>query len=419
VLKKIIPFSEKKIKEFANNTKTPFYLYYENGIRERIKTLQDAFSWAEFKEFFAIKATPNPRILSIVKEEGCGVDCSSMAELILAEKAGFKGDEILFTSNDTPLEEYEKALSLGATLNLDDIGHIDILKEHLHIPELVSIRYNPGGDFGNYIIGNLKESKFGVPKKDLIRGFEVLQKYGAKKFGLHIMAVSNELNPHNHIKVAEIMFNLVLEIHTNLGINFDFVDLGGGFGIPYKPDEKELDIYYVSSEIKKLYEKIILKNGINPPKIYMEHGRYITGPNGYLVTRVLHIKNSYKKYAGIDANSANLLRPAMYRAYHHITVLNKPLNITEAELYDVVGSLCENNDKLAEDRLLPKLEVGDILIFHDVGAHGHAMGFNYNGKLRSAEYLFTNDQSYELIRRAETLDDYFATLSCEKKDNLN
>lgn len=415
-LKKKVPISEQKITEFVNNTKTPFYLYYENGIRERIRILQDAFSWAEFKEFFAVKATPNPYILSIVKEEGCGVDCSSMAELVLAKNTGFKKEEILFTSNDTPLEEYEKALSLGATLNLDDIGHIDILRDRLYIPELVSIRYNPGGDFGNYIIGNLKESKFGVPKKDLFKGFEVLQKHGAKRFGIHIMAVSNELNPQNHIKVAEMMFNLMLEINKNLGIDFDFVDLGGGFGIPYKPDEKELDIYYVADEIKKLYEKIILKNGLKPPKIYMEHGRYITGPNGYLITRVLHIKNSYKKYAGIDANSANLLRPAMYKAYHHITVLNKPLNIKEAEFYDVVGSLCENNDKLAEDRLLPRLEVGDIIILHDVGAHGHAMGYNYNGKLRSAEYLFTSDQSFKLIRRAETLEDYFATLSFKKED---
>jgi len=415
-LKKTLPFNEQKISEFVDKTKTPFYLYYEEGIKDRIRTLQDAFSWADFKEFFAVKATPNPHILSIVKEEGCGVDCSSMAELCLAERTGFKQEDILFTSNDTPLEEYEKALSLGAILNLDDVGHIEILKDRLYIPELVSIRYNPGGDFGNYIIGNLKESKFGVSKKDLYKGFETLQKYGAKKFGIHIMAVSNELNPQNHIKVAEMMFNLMLEINKTLGIDFDFVDLGGGYGIPYKPDENELDIFYISNEIKKLYEQIILKNGLKPPKIYMEHGRYITGPNGYLITRVLHIKNSYKKYAGIDANSANLLRPAMYKAYHHITVLNKSIENKEAEIYDVVGSLCENNDKLAEDRLLPKLEVGDILIFHDVGAHGHAMGFNYNGKLRSAEYLLTTEQSFKLIRRAETLKDYFATLSFESKD---
>ena len=412
-MKKEIPFTEQELLKLISQTKTPFYVYDENGIRQRIKSLKDAFLWANFKEFFAVKATPNPYILKIVKEEGCGVDCSSMAELVLAEQVGFKGENILFTSNDTPIEEYEKALYLNATLNLDDIGHIETLKQNLKIPELVSIRYNPGGEFGNYIIGNLKESKFGVTKKDLIAGFKKLKEYGTKRFGMHIMAVSNELNPTNIIKIAEIMFNLAVELNKNLKIDFDFIDLGGGFGIPYKPEEKELDIYFVASEIKKMYDDIIIKNGINPPKIYMEHGRYITGPNGYLISKVLHIKESYKKYVGIDANSANLLRPAMYKAYHHITVLNKRGSQQETETYDVVGSLCENNDKLAENRILPKLSVGDILIFHDVGAHGHAMGFNYNGKLRSAEFLFTHERTFKMIRRTETLDDYFATLKIE------
>nr|WP_233186599.1 diaminopimelate decarboxylase [Petrotoga sp. 9PWA.NaAc.5.4] len=406
----MLPFTEQELLKLISQTKTPFYVYDENGIRQRIKSLKDAFSWANFKEFFAVKATPNPHILKIVKEEGCGVDCSSMAELVLAEQVGFKNEDILFTSNDTPIEEYEKALSLNATLNLDDIGHIEALKQNLKIPELVSIRYNPGGEFGNYIIGNLKESKFGVTKEDLITGFKKLKEYGTKRFGMHIMAVSNELNPQNIVKIAEIMFNLAVELNKNLKIDFDFIDLGGGFGIPYKPGEKELDIYFVASEIKKMYDNIIIKNNINQPKIYMEHGRYITGPNGYLISKVLHIKESYKKYVGIDANSANLLRPAMYKAYHHITVLNKIYSQQETESYDVVGSLCENNDKLAENRILPKLGVGDTLIFHDVGAHGHAMGFNYNGKLRSAEFLFTHERTFKMIRRAETLDDYFATL---------
>lgn len=409
-LKKELPFTEQEILDFLENTRTPFYLYDEAGIRNRIKKLKEAFSWANFKEYFAVKATPNPFILQITKEEGCGVDCSSMAELILAQKVGFKNEDILFTSNDTPLSEYEKALSLNAILNLDDIGHINILKERLYLPELVSIRYNPGGDFGNEIIGNLEESKFGVPKTDLIKGYKLLQKHGVKKFGLHAMLVSNELNPQNIIMVAKFLFNTAFEIKKELGIDLDFIDLGGGFGIPYKLDEEELDIYYISQEIKKLYEEILINNGLTPPKIYMEHGRYISGPNGYLVTKVLHIKDSFKKYVGIDANSANLLRPAMYKAYHHITVLNKKFE-DEMEIYDVVGSLCENNDKLAIDRALPKLESGDILVFHDVGAHGHSMGFNYNGKLRSAEYLFTSDRKFKMIRRAETIDDYFSTLN--------
>jgi len=408
-LTKELPFSDENLSSFLKNARTPFYVYDEEGIRNRIRTLKDAFSWADFKEFFAVKATPNPHILKIAKEEGCGVDCSSMAELVLAEKSGFANNDILFTSNDTPLDEYEKALSLNAILNLDDIGHIDLLKEKYALPDLVSIRYNPGGDFGNEIIGNLKESKFGVPKKDLTNGFEKLKDYGVTKFGLHAMLISNELNPQNIIKVSQFLFETALEVHKKLGIDFEFIDLGGGFGIPYKPEENELDIYYISDQIKELYEKILLENGLKPPKIYMEHGRYITGPNGYLITKVLHIKDSYKKYAGIDANSANLLRPAMYKAYHYVTVLNKNSE-EKKELYDVVGSLCENNDKLATDRLLPKLERGDVLIFHDVGAHGYSMGFNYNGKLRSAEYLFTKEKEFKMIRRAETLDDYFSTI---------
>jgi len=409
-LRKELPFSDEDINNLLKNVQTPFYLYDEKGIRNRIRTLKDAFSWADFKEFFAVKATPNPHILKITKEEDCGVDCSSMAELVAAEKSGFVNSEILFTSNDTPLQEYEKALSLNAILNLDDVSHIDLLKEKYKLPDLISIRYNPGGDFGNEIIGNLKESKFGVPKKDLINGFARLKDYGVKRFGLHAMLISNELNPQNIIKVAQFLFETAVEVHKKLGIDFEFINLGGGFGIPYKPEEKELDIYYISRQIKKLYEDILLENGLKPPKIYMEHGRYITGPNGYLITKVLHIKDSYKKYAGIDANSANLLRPAMYKAYHHVTVLNKNSN-EKTELYDVVGSLCENNDKLAIDRLLSKLERGDVLVFHDVGAHGYSMGFNYNGKLRSAEYLFTKEREFKMIRRAETLDDYFATLN--------
>ncbi|MFQ3621756.1 MAG: diaminopimelate decarboxylase, partial [Spirochaetales bacterium] len=382
------------------------------GIREKAREFHKAFTWIPggFKNFFAVKALPNPYILKILKEEGMGADCSSLPELLLAEKVGLRGEEIMFTSNDTPAHEYVKAKELGAIINLDDITHIDFLEQHAGFPELICMRYNPGPlKGGNAIIGKPEEAKYGFTRAQILEGYKIAKQKGAKRFGLHTMVASNELNPDYFVETAVILFELAVEILQKTGVRIEFVNLGGGIGIPYRPEQKSVDLFYVSEGIRKAYQRIITPNNLHPLRIVMENGRCVTGPYGFLVSRVIHEKNTYKRYLGLDACMANLMRPGMYGAYHHITVLGKE-DLPETETYDVTGSLCENNDKFAIDRKLPPTTPGDVICIHDGGAHGHAMGFNYNGKLRCAELLLRKDGSIQQIRRAERVEDYFATL---------
>ncbi len=408
---KHVPFTKDQIESIVATHPTPFHIYDEKAIRENARKLKELFSWAPgFREYFAVKATPNPYILKILKEEGFGTDCSSLPELILSEKIGLPGQHIMFTSNDTPYQEYQKAKELGAIINLDDISHIPYLEKHVGLPELLCFRYNPGPlRQGNAIIGKPEEAKYGFTKEQLIQGYRTVKDKGVKHFGLHTMIASNELDPYYFVDTAKMLFKLVVEIKNTLDIRIEFINIGGGIGIPNKPDQKAVDLSIISDRIRKAYESMIRPAGLHPLNLYMETGRMITGPYGYLVTRVRHIKDTYKKYVGLDASMANLMRPAIYGAYHHITVMGKQ-DQNHNQLYDVTGSLCENNDKFAIDRKLPPVEVGDILVIHDSGAHGHAMGFNYNGKLRSAELLLKPDGKVEQIRRAETVEDYFQTL---------
>jgi len=408
---KKLPFTKNKIEELISQYPTPFHIYDEKPIRENARRLNSIFAWAPgFREFFAVKATPNPHILKILKEEGFGTDCSSLPELLLAEKIGLPGHKIIFSSNDTPAQEYQKARELEAVINLDDISHLSFLESHCSLPELLCFRYNPGPlRGGNAFIGKPEEAKYGFTREQLIEGYKWAKDRGINRFGLHTMIASNELDANYFIDTAKMLFDLVLEISRRLDINFEFINIGGGIGIPYRPEQEPVDIEYISRGIKQAYQENIEGSSLHPLKLYMETGRMITGPYGYLVSRVLHIKDTYKLYAGLDSSMANLMRPALYGAYHHITVLgkeNEPLDYT----YDVTGSLCENNDKFAIDRSLPKIEIGDIVVIHDTGAHGHSMGFNYNGKLRSAELLLKADGSVEKIRRAETVEDHFSTL---------
>ncbi|MDD4334874.1 MAG: diaminopimelate decarboxylase [Desulfotomaculaceae bacterium] len=408
---KALPFSKVDIERIIEKYPTPFHIYDEKAIRENARRLLAAFNWApRFKEFFAVKAAPNPYLMKILKEEGFGADCSSLAELVLAEKVGLAGEDIIFSSNNTPAHEFIKARELGAIINLDDISHIEYLEKHAGLPELISFRYNPGPlRGGNAIIGLPQEAKYGFTRKQLFEGYGMARDKGVKRFGLHTMVVSNELDPYSYVATAEMLFDLVVEIYQTTGVRMEFVNFGGGIGIPYHPEEKRVDVNLLSREIKKAYEEKIVEQGLAPLRITMELGRMITGPFGFLVSTVLHKKEIYKNYVGLDACMANLMRPALYGAYHHITVLGKedrPLD----HVYDVTGSLCENNDKFAIDRNLPEITPGDVLVIHDTGAHGHAMGFNYNGRLRSAELLLRPDGEVKLIRRAETLDDYFATV---------
>ena len=408
---KVLPFTRNQLEEIIKKYPTPFHIYDEKAMRKNAREFKNAFSWNEgFKEFFAVKAAPNPYLMKILHKEGFGVDCSSLAELIMAEKTGIPGKEIMFTSNDTPADEFLKAKELQAIINLDDIGHIAYLEKYAGLPSLICFRYNPGHlKKGNLIIGHPEEAKYGFTREQLIKGYKICRDKGIKRFGIHTMVASNELDAGYFVETAEILFQLIAELTGELKIHFEFVNLGGGVGIPYRPEQKRIDLAAMSRGIKEKYEKIIVANGLGPIKLYMECGRYITGPYGYLVTRVLHIKDTYKKFAGLDACMANLMRPALYGAYHHITVAGKE-NKTPAAVYDVTGSLCENNDKFAIDRRLPVLEQGDILVIHDAGAHGFAMGFNYNGKLRSAELLLRENGEVVSIRRPETVKDYFATL---------
>ncbi|NLI12919.1 diaminopimelate decarboxylase family protein [Pelotomaculum propionicicum] len=414
---KTLPYTKAEMEKIIEKHPTPFHLYNEQAIRENARKLLAAFAWAPgFKEYFAVKATPNPYILKILMEEGFGADCSSLAELVLAEKVGITGENIMFSSNNTPAHEFVKAKELGAIINLDDISHIEYLEKHAGMPEMISFRYNPGPlRSGNAIIGLPQEAKYGFTRKQLIEGYSMVQELGVKRFGLHTMVVSNELDPYSYIATAEMLFDLILEIYQATGVRIGFVNFGGGIGIPYRPGEESVDLNLLSREIKRAYEEKIIRQGLGPLRITMELGRMITGPYGCLVSKVLHKKEIYKNYVGLDACMANLMRPALYGAYHHITVLGKedwPLD----HMYDVTGSLCENNDKFAIDRHLPEIVPGDIVVIHDAGAHGHAMGFNYNGKLRSAELLLRPNGEVKLIRRAETLDDYFATLDFDSLD---
>ncbi len=413
---KTLPFSEEQMKEVIKNYPTPFHIYDEEAIRQNIRRFIKAFSWAEgFKEYFAVKATPNPYIMKILKEEGVGADCSSLPELVLCEKVGITGEDIVFTSNDTPYEEYAKAMELGAIINLDDITHISYLEENGSLPEFLVFRYNPGPlkEGGNALIGFPEEAKYGMTKEQILEAITYLKGKGVKRFGLHTMVVSNELDLESLAGTADLIFDLALEVRDRTDVEVEFIDLGGGIGIPYKPEQKAVDFEELSAKIKASYEAKILGQGHSPVRLAYECGRMVTGPYGYLVTTALHKKDTYKKYIGLDACMANLMRPALYGSYHHITVLGKE-DAPVAGIFDVTGSLCENNDKFAINRELPQIERGDIVVIHDAGAHGHAMGFNYNGKLRSAELLLHGDKSVTLIRRAETLDDLFGTLSFEE-----
>ena len=408
---KTLPFDEAFIRKLTEKYPTPFYIYDERAIRENARRLNAAFAWCDgFQEYFAVKATPNPHILKIMKEEGFGADCSSLAELVMCERVGITGNDVMFTSNNTKAEEYAKAVELGAIINLDDITHIPYLADSVKMPEQLCFRYNPGPlREGNTIIGKPEEAKYGFTKQQLFDGYRQARELGVKRFGLHTMVASNELNAEYFVETARMLFELAVELKKETDIGLEFANLGGGIGIPYRPGQEPVDLEHIGEGVKKLYDEMIRPAGLDPLTVLMENGRCITGPYGYLITSAIHEKHIYKDYVGVDACMSNLMRPGMYGAYHHITVLGKE-NAAADTTCDVVGSLCENNDKFAIDRQLPKVEIGDLLVIHDAGAHGHAMGFQYNGKLRSAELLWKPDGSVQQIRRAETLDDYFATL---------
>jgi len=428
---KDFPWSEEQIVALAREHETPFHIYHEEGIRQQVRGLMKAFSWCPgYRNHFAVKATPNPYLLQILKEEGCGTDCSSISEMVLSEKMHFSGDQVMFTSNNTPIKEYAYAKKLGAIINLDDLSHVEYLHAELGLPEFVSFRYNPGpGRTGNVIIGDPKEAKFGATMSQLLDGYRRCKELGVKRFGLHTMVVSNCTQADELCETARMLFTLVGTIKEKVGIEIEMVNLGGGIGIPYKPDESVIDVAAVGAGVQKLYKELIEDKHLKPVRVVTECGRYITGPVGWLVTRVTHRKRIYKNYVGVDACMANLMRPGMYGAYHHISIFkdeNPPAGlpgrdasvadnsadlINKDKVFDVVGGLCENNDKFAVDRVLdPEPRTGDVAVIHDSGAHGHSMGFNYNGKPRSAEYLYRPDGSTLMIRRAETMDDLFCTL---------
>lgn len=417
------PLSHSQLVELAKKFPTPFYIYDEKAIRENVKYFYKAFSiFPSFTEYFAVKALPNPYILKVLESEGCGGDCSSLPELMLCEKSGITGHRIMFTSNDTPAQEFVYAQKLGAIINLDDITHIDFLKNALggKLPDPICFRYNPGPlkEGGNSIIGKPEEAKYGLTKEQMIQAYKICKAEGVKHFGIHTMVASNELNPDFFVDTARIVFELILEVQKECGVNIEFADLGGGVGIPYRPGQKKVDLDYVAKGIKVLYDKMIVPAGLDPLKLCFECGRPITGPYGWLVTKAIHEKNIYRNYIGVDASMADLMRPGMYGAYHEVTVSGKE-NAPKDYVYDVSGSLCENCDKFAVQRNLPKIEMGDLLIIHDAGAHGRAMGFNYNGKLRAGELLLRSDGTVKEIRRRETIEDYFATLDFEGLKNFS
>lgn len=403
--------SREKLAEITAQFPTPFHLYDEKGIRETARALHEAFSWNQsFKEYFAVKATPNPTILKILKEEGCGVDCASYVELLMSQKVGFSDSDIMFSSNNTPAKEMQLARELGATINLDAYEDIAFLQEVAGIPEVISCRYNPGGVFelGTDIMNSPEEAKFGMTKAQLIQAFKDLKTVGVKKFGIHALLASNTITNCYYPELARQLFELAVEIVAETDVELDFINLSGGVGVPYHPEEKANDILAIGQGVRQAYEEILDPVGLGKVKIFTELGRFMLAPHGLLVTKVLHKKQTYRTYIGLDASAVNLLRPAMYGAYHHITNMDHPDGQTE--IVDVVGSLCENNDKFAIQRELPITNIGDTLVIHDTGAHGFSMGYQYNGKLRSAELLLEEDGGVRLIRRAEIPEDYFATL---------
>ena len=406
-----------QLQEIVKQYPTPFHLYDERGIRENARALNRAFCWNPgFQEHFAVKATPNPQVLKILREEGCGVDCSSLTELLMCQRCGFSGEEIMFSSNDTPAEEFALAHQLGATINLDDITHIDFLKNTIGtIPKKISCRYNPGGVFtlgeskeGFQVMDNPGDAKYGLTRPQMAQAFTRLKELGAEEFGIHAFLASNTLSNDYYPALAAILFRTAVELKEETGCHITFINLSGGVGVPYRPDQPANDIAVIGEGVRKAFEEILVPAGMGDVAIHTELGRFILAPYGHLVTRVLHQKHIYKEYIGVDACAANLMRPAIYGAYHHITVMGKE-GAPRDHKYDVTGSLCENCDKFAVDRMLPEISTGDLLVIHDTGAHGHAMGYQYNGRLRSAEILLQEDGSTRLIRRAETPEDYFAT----------
>ena len=407
------PFvTKEQLDEITAKYPTPFHLYDEKGIRENARNLRKAFSWNKgFKEYFAVKAPPNPTILKILREEGCGTDCSSLTELMMSERCGFSGEEIMFSSNDTPAEEFQYARKLNATINLDDITHIDFLKEVADIPKKISCRYNPGGTFSisTDIMDNPGDAKYGLTRPQMTEAFKKLKELGVEEFGIHSFLASNTVTNEYYPTLAKILFQTAVELKEETGVHIGFINLSGGVGIPYTPDKEPNDIFVIGEGVRKAYEEVLVPAGMGDVKIFTELGRFMLAPYGHLVTKAIHEKHTHKEYIGVDACAVNLMRPAMYGAYHHITVMGKE-DAPCDHVYDVTGSLCENNDKFAIDRKLPKIDMGDTLVIHDTGAHGFAMGYNYNGKLKSAEILLKEDGTTQMIRRAETPEDYFATL---------
>ena len=410
------PFvTKEQLQEIVKQFPTPFHLYDEKGIRANAQAVREAFAWNKgYREYFAVKAEPNPFIIQILKEYGCGCDCSSMTELMLSDALGIRGEQIMFSSNNTPAEEFQLADRLGAVINLDDITHIDFLEQAIgKIPETISCRYNPGGvyEISNGIMDNPQDAKYGFTKEQLFEGCRILKKKGAKRFGLHSFLVSNTVTNDYYPVLAKTLFELAVEIKEKLDIEISFVNLSGGVGVAYRPDQTPNDIRAIGEGVHRVFDEVLVPAGLGDTAVYTEMGRFMTGPYGCLVTKAVHEKHTYKDYIGVDACAANLMRPAMYGAYHHITVMGKEDAPCDHK-YDVVGSLCENNDKFAVDRMLPEIEKGDLLVIHDTGAHGFAMGYNYNGRLWSAEVLLQEDGTAKLIRRAETPKDYFATFDC-------
>ena len=404
-----------KAREIIEKYPTPFHIYDEAGIRKNAQQLKDAFSWNKgYKEYFAVKATPNPFLVKILREYGCGCDCSSKTELMLAKTVGALGDDIMFSSNDTPCDEFAYCAKLGGIINLDDISHIELVEKACgRLPEKMSCRYNPGGVFklSNGIMDNPGDAKYGMTHDQILKAFAILKDKGVKKFGLHAFLCSNTVSDEYYPMLAKVLFELAAEIKEKVGVSISFINLSGGVGIPYLPDQEPNDISKIGSGVHKVFNEVLVPAGLGDVSIYTELGRYMTGPYGALITTAINHKHIYKEYIGVDACAANLMRPAMYGAYHHITVLGKE-NAECSRKYDITGSLCENNDKFAIDRMMPEIEKGDILFIHDTGAHGFSMGYNYNGKLRSAELLLRSDSSVQMIRRAETAADYFATFDC-------
>ena len=412
---KKIPFvTKEQLENIASQYPTPFYLYNEEGIRKTARLVNQAFSWNKgFKEYFAVKATPNPTLLKILREEGCGADCSSYTELLMSDAVGFKESEIMFSSNATPAEDFQLARKLNVTINLDDITHIDFLEQVADIPETISCRYNPGGQFAiaNNIMDNPGDAKYGLTRPQMTEAYKKLLAKGVKHFGMHAFLASNTVTNDYYPELARILFQVAVELKEETGAHIEFINLSGGIGIAYKPDQPENDILAIGEGVRKAYEEILVPAGMGDVKIFTELGRYMLAPHGALVARAIHEKHTHKEYIGLDACAANLMRPAIYGSYHHITVMGKEDAPCDHK-YDVTGGLCENNDKFAIDRMLPEIEKGDLIFIHDAGAHGFAMGYNYNGKLRSAEILLQEDGGTRMIRRAETPADYFATFDC-------